>query len=56
MEVESKAVSASRHRVVSIGGLHGNEAEVGRCCEFCETQKGELIPWQFKPRTTPLLE
>jgi len=50
-----KAAIASRLSVVSSDGQHGNEAKVGRCCDFCETQKGEILPWPFKPRTTPLL-
>ena len=50
-----KAAIASRFLVVSSVGQRGNEAKVGRCCDFCETQKGDLLPWQFKPRMTPLL-
>jgi hypothetical protein len=48
-------VIASRLLVVSNGGQHGNEAKVGGCCDFCETSKGELLLWPFKPQTTPLL-
>ena len=47
-----KAVIAFRFPVLSIDGQHGNEAKVGRCCE---TQKGEILPWPFKPRTIQLL-
>jgi hypothetical protein len=50
-----RAEIAFRLAVLSIDGQHGNEAKVGRCCDFCLTQKGEILPWPFKPRTTPLL-
>lgn len=50
-----KAIAALRLPVLSIDGQHGNEAKVGRYCDFCVTQKGEILPWPFKPRTTQLL-
>ena len=50
-----QAAIASRLPVLSIDVQHGNEAKVGRCCDLCETQKGEILPWPFKPRTTQLL-
>jgi hypothetical protein len=50
-----RAAIAYRLPVLSIDGQHGNEAKVGRCCDFCLTQKGEILPWPFKPRTTQLL-
>ena len=38
---KNKATFALCTLVMSTGGQHGNEAKVGRCCDICETQKGE---------------
>jgi hypothetical protein len=49
---KSRAVVAMCALIVSIGGHYGNEAKVDSF-DFCETQKGELLSWPFKPPMNP---